>query len=205
MRKRFIKLIDLEVTYIMLSLLCQAQPQPRSDLNLSLRFTRTSVSHLSLTPQSRTSVSDPISASISDLISVSASVSASTSASASVSASTSASVSVQSCWATDKLRGVSEKVKVSDLCQDLHPVEKSSESPCIVQMVQTSHPGRSALLSHPGWEALHSNIIQSAIILTILHSLNTANINLWPMKLHGWKLAMRHLYLLRPQISNDND
>ena len=179
----------------MLSLLCQAQPQPRSDLNLSLRFTRTSVSLLSLTPQSRTSVSDPISASISDLISISASVSASTSAS----------VSVQSCWATDKLRGVSEKVKVSDLCQDLHPVEKSSESPCIVQMVQTSHPGRSALLSHPGWEALHSNIIQSAIILTILHSLNTANINLWPMKLHGWKLAVRHLYLLRPQISNDND
>ena len=148
MRKRFIKLIDLEVTYIMLSLLCQAQPQPRSDLNLSLRFTRTSVSLLSLTPQSRTSVSDPISASISDLISISASVSASTSAS--VSASTSASVSVQSCWATDKLRGVSEKVKVSDLCQDLHPVEKSSESPCIVQMVQTSHPGRSALLSYPG-------------------------------------------------------
>ena len=151
-------------------------------------------SDLSLTPQSRTSVSDPISASISDLISISASVSASTSASA----------SVQSCWATDKLRGVSEKVKVSDLCQDLHPVEKSSESPCIVQMVQTS-PGRSALLSHPGWEALHSNIIQSAIILTILHSLNTANINLWPMKLHGWKLAVRHLYLLRPQISSDND
>ena len=151
-------------------------------------------SDLSLTPQSRTSVSDPISASISDLISISASVSASTSASA----------SVQSCWATDKLRGVSEKVKVSDLCQDLHPVEKSSESPCIVQMVQTS-PGRSALLSHPGWEALHSNIIQSAIILTILHSLNTANINLWPMKLHGWKLAVRHLYPLRPQISSDND
>ena len=168
-------------------------------------------SDLSLTPQSRTSVSDPISASISDLVSISASVSASTSASVSastsvsVSASTSASVSVQSCWATDKLRGVSEKVKVSDLCQDLHPVEKSSESPCIVQMVQTSHPGRSALLSHPGWEALHSNIIQSAIILTILHSLNTANINLWPMKLHGWKLAVRHLYLLRPQISSDND
>ena len=50
------------------------------------------------------------------------------SGSTSASVSASASVSVQSCWATDKLRGVSEKVKVSDLCQDLHPVEKSSES-----------------------------------------------------------------------------